>query len=184
MFNFFHSREYIYRSHRTGTQPPECYTPKVAAATPLIAAATLLRIGVGVVAAMLAFTAPAAQGQWAQGFGQGNLEYFIDAQGMRLLIGCPTPEGSADAASSVTLMAVASSQEVKKFTVKVGGHTFEGPFEADSRVGENNFITLLNDLRKGDALVSYGGKTVIFAKSNAAQVLPAYGKRGFQCNLG
>lgn len=137
--------------------------------------------------ASLALAAPAAQaeqGRWTQGYGQGNLEYFIDAQGMRLLIGCPTQQGSADAASSVTLMAVASTQDVKKFTVKVSGHTFEGPFEADSRVGEDNFIALLNDLRKGDAVVSYGGKTITFAKSNAAQVLPAYGKKGFRCNLG
>ncbi|BEP66906.1 MULTISPECIES: hypothetical protein [unclassified Variovorax] len=145
------------------------------------------RLALSALLATLVLTAPAAQaaqGQWTQGYGQGNLEYFIDAQGMRLLIGCPTQEGSADAASSVTLTAMASSQEVKKFTVKVGGRTYEGPFEADSRVGEDNFITLLNDLRKGDALVSYGGKTITFAKSNAAQVLPAYGKKGFQCNLG
>lgn len=145
------------------------------------------RLALSALLATLVLTAPAAQatqGQWTRGYGQGNLEYFIDAQGMRLLIGCPTQEGSADAASSVTLMTMASSQEVKKFTIKVGGHTFEGPFEADSRVGEDNFITLLGDLRKGDAVVSYGGKTVIFAKSNAAQVLPAYGKKGFQCNLG
>lgn len=145
------------------------------------------RLALSALLAALVLAAPAVQaapGQWAQGYGQGNLEYFIDAQGMRLLIGCPTQEGSADAASSVTLMAVASSQEVKKFTVKVGGRTFEGPFEADSRVGENNFIALLNDLRKGEAVVSYGGKTITFARSNAAQVLPAYGKKGFQCNLG
>lgn len=103
---------------------------------------------------------------------------------MRLHIGCPTQEGSADAASSVTLVSAASSHEVKKFTVKVGGHAFEGPFTADSRVGENNFIALLNDLRKGDAAVSYGGKTITLPRSNAAQVLPAYGKKGFQCNLG
>jgi hypothetical protein len=144
-------------------------------------------LALSVLLASLALAAPAAQaeqGRWTQGYGQGNLEYFIDAQGMRLLIGCPTREGSADAASSVTLMAVASIQEVKKFTVKVGEHTFEGPFEADSRVGEDNFIALLNELRKGDAVVSYGGKTITFAKSNAAQVLPAYGKKGFQCNLG
>ena len=147
----------------------------------------MAHFALGALLAALALSAPAAQaaeGRWTQGYGQGNLEYFIDTQGMRLFIGCPTQEGSADAASSVTLMSAASSQEVKKFTIKVGGHTFEGPFEADSRVGENNFVALLNDLRKGDAVVSYGGKTIAFPKSNAAQVLPASGKKGFQCNLG
>lgn len=109
----------------------------------------------GALLATLGLAAPAAEGRWSQGFGQGNLEYFIDAKGMRLHIGCPTQEGSADAASSVTLVSAASSHEVKKFTVKVGGHAFEGPFTADSRVGENNFIALLNDLCKGDAAVSW-----------------------------
>lgn len=140
--------------------------------------------GVGVLAAMLAVAAPAAQGQWTEGFGQGNLEYFIDAQGMRLYIGCPTQDGSADAASSVSLMSATSSQEVRKFAIQVGGRTYEGPFTADSRVGENNFIALLGDLRKGDAVVSYAGKTLTFPKSNAAKVLPAFGKKGFSCNLG
>ncbi|ATA53128.1 hypothetical protein CKY39_07820 [Variovorax boronicumulans] len=141
-------------------------------------------LALGALLATLGLAAPAAEGRWSQGFGQGNLEYFIDAQGMQLLIGCPTQEGSANAASSVILVSTASSQEVKKFTVKVGAHTFEGPFEADSRAGENNFIGLLNDLRKSDATVSYGGKTITFPKSNAAQILPVYGKKGFQCNLG
>ncbi len=140
-----------------------------------------IHLALGALLASLALTAPAAEGRWTQGSGQGNLEYFIDAQGMRLYIGCPTQEG---ATSGVSLMSAASSQEVRKFTLKVGGHTFEGPFEADSRVGENNFIALLSDLRKGDAVVSYGGKTITFPKSNAVQVLPAYGKKGFQCNLG
>ena len=30
----------------------------------------------------------AAEGRWTEGFGQGNLEYFIDKQGLRLYIGC------------------------------------------------------------------------------------------------
>jgi hypothetical protein len=141
----------------------------------------------GALLATLALAVPeahAAEGRWTEGFGQGNLEYFIDAQGMRLLIGCPTQEGSVDAASGVALVSTASSQEVKKFTVKVVGRTFDGPFDAGNRAGESNFIALLNDLRKGDAAVSYGGKTITFPKSNAAQVLPLYGKKGFQCNLG
>lgn len=134
----------------------------------------------GALLATLAVTANAADGRWTEGFGQGDYEYFIDAQGMRLYIACPTQDG---ATSGVSLMSVASSQEVKNFTLKVGGTSFEGPFQADSRVGDNNFLALLQDLRKGNAVASYGGKTVTFPKSNAAQVLPVYGKKGFACNL-
>lgn len=142
------------------------------------------RGAVGVLAAAFALGAVAADGRWTQGFGQGNLEYFIDAQGMRLYIGCPTQDGSADAPSSVALTSVSSSKDVRKFTIKVGGRTYEGPFATDSQVGENNFIALLEDLRKGDAIVSYAGKSLAFPKSNAAQVLPVFGKKGFACNLG
>ena len=139
-----------------------------------------VRFALGALLATLAVAAPAADGRWMEGFAQGNLEYFIDVQGMRLYIGCPTQE---DTTSSVSLMSVVSSQEVKNFTLKVGGHTFEGPFEADSRVGDNNFVALLNELRKGDAVASYGGKTITFPKSNAAKVLPVFGKKDFVCNL-
>lgn len=183
MFRSVRSRECAYHSARTELLRPELRTSTGGLATPMSATA-LLRFGVGVVATVVAFAASAAQGQWTQGAGQGDLEYYTDSQGMRLHIACPTQEGGADAASSVSLMSVSSSQEVKKFTVKVGGHTFEGPFTADNRAGEDNFIALLDGLRKADAIVSYAGKTLTFPKSNAAKVLPAFGKKGFNCNLG
>lgn len=170
-------------AHRTSHWLSKHLAPKAALATPMSAKA-LLRFGVGAVATVVVFAASAAQGQWTQGAGQGDLEYYTDSQGMRLHIACPTQEGSADAASSVSLMSASSSQEVKKFTVKVGGHTFEGPFAADNRAGEDNFTALLDGLRKTDAVVSYAGKTLTFPKSNAAKVLPAFGKKGFSCNLG
>lgn len=127
-------------------------------------------------------SASAAQGRWTEGFGQGNLEYFFDQDGVRLYIGCPTKEGSADAASSVSLSQLSSNKDIPKFTIAVNGHSFDGPFSADSRVGDNNFMALLEDLRKADAVVKFGGKSVKIAKSNAAQVIPAYGKK-FSCNL-
>ena len=124
----------------------------------------------------------AAQGRWTEGFGQGNLEYFIDQDGFRLYIGCPTKDGSADSQSSVSLSQLSNSKDIKKFTIDVNGISYDGPFSADSRVGDNNFLSLLENLRKGDAVVKFGGKSIKFPKSNAAKIIPAYGKK-FNCNM-
>ena len=99
---------------------------------------------------------------------------------MRLYIGCPT---GAEAYASVALLTATTQKEVGKFAIRVAGRAYDGPFEADSRAGASNFMSLLADLRKADAVVVYGGKTVTFPKSNAAKVLPVYGKK-FHCNLG
>ena len=45
---------------------------------------------IGASLALLCSPAFSAEGRWTEGFGQGNLEYFIDKQGFRLYIGCPT----------------------------------------------------------------------------------------------
>ena len=134
--------------------------------------------------ASAALTAPtfAAEGRWTEGFGQGNLEYFIDSQGLRLHIGCPTKDGSADAPSSVSLQRLSDHRDFTSFTLTVKGATFDGPFDAESRVGTNNFLALIKALRQDDATVKVGSKVVKFPKSNAAKVIPAYGKK-FECNL-
>lgn len=124
----------------------------------------------------------AAQGRWTEGYGQGNLEYFIDQEGVRLYIGCPTKDGSADSQSSVSLSQLSSNKEIQKFTIDVNGVSYDGPFSADSRVGDNNFLSLLENLRKGDAVVKLGGKSIKIPKSNAAKVIPSYGEK-FSCNL-
>lgn len=124
----------------------------------------------------------AAQVRWTEGFGQGNFEYFVDQDGVRLYIGCPTQDGSADSRSSVSLSQLANDKEIKKFTIDVNGVSYEGPFSADSRVGDNNFLSLLENLRKGDAVVKFGGKSIKIPKSNAAQIIPTHGKK-FRCNL-
>lgn len=123
----------------------------------------------------------AAQGHWTEGYGQGNLEYFIDSQGYRLYIGCPTKDGSADASSSVTLSQVKNNASIQQFTISVNGHTFDGPFDAASRVGAQNFVALLDDLRKADAVVKFAGRSITFPKSDAAKVLPVQKK--MECNL-
>ena len=136
----------------------------------------------GTICAILCIPALAAEGRWTEGFGQGNLEYFIDVQGMRLLIGCPTQEGSADAPSSINLQRVSDGVSSKQFSILANGITYDAPFSADSRVGANNFLSLLAGLRKGDAIVKLGNKSITFPRSNAAKVIPVHGK-GFSCNL-
>lgn len=136
----------------------------------------------GILLASLCLNTFAAQGRWTEGYAQGNLEYFIDQGGMRLNIACPTQEGSADTPSSVSLSSLKNGQDVQNFTIKVNGVSYDGPFSADSRVGENNFLSLLQNLRKGDAVVKFGQTSVKFPKSNAAKVVPVHGKK-FSCNL-
>lgn len=126
--------------------------------------------------------AQAAEGRWTEGFGQGNLEYFIDSRGWQLHISCPTKDGSADALSSVSLKHIASGREIKSFVMRVGGNEYQGPFAADSRVGTNNFTSLLQDLRRSDAVVTHTQGTLTFPKSNVAKVVPVYGKK-FECNV-
>lgn len=140
------------------------------------------KLAVGFAFATACVNSFAAQGRWTEGYGQGNLEYFIDQDGVRLYIGCPTQDGSADAKSSVSLMQVSNDKEIQKFTIDVNGVTYDGPFSADSRVGDNNFLSLLENLRKGDAVVKFSGKSIKFPKSNATKVVPVYGKK-FSCNM-
>lgn len=140
------------------------------------------KMAAGVIFATACANSFAAQGQWTEGFGQGNLEYFIDQDGIRLYIGCPTKDGSADSQSSVSLSQLSNSKDIKKFTINVNGVSYDGPFDADSRAGDSNFLSLLENLRKGDAVVKFGGKSIKFPKSNAAKVIPVYGKN-FDCNM-
>jgi len=140
----------------------------------------------GIFSVILCAPTLAAEGRWTEGYGQGNLEYFIDIQGVRLYIGCPTQDGSADSTSSVSLYQVSNHVEAKQFSLTVNGITYQGPFEANSRVGTNNFVSLLEGLQKGDAVVRVGNKSITYPKSNAAKILPIYGGKGskkFNCNL-
>ena len=133
--------------------------------------------------ACLGLPAIAADGRWTAGFGQGNLEYFIDSKGVRLLIGCPTTDGSADAPSSVSLYRISDNAPATQFTLSVAGVTYNGPFETGNRAGDNNFIALLEGLRKGDAVVKVSGQTITFARSNVVKTVPVFGQKGFNCNL-
>ena len=136
---------------------------------------------IGLLCASFCISAVAAEGKWTEGYGQGDLEYFIDQKGVRLFIGCPTDEGSADASSTVSLFQTRNDKEIQPFTIVAGGHTFHGPFHTGSRVDDNNFVALLENLRKTDAVVKAGNLTITFPKSNAAKVIPT-GKK-IPCNF-
>ena len=136
------------------------------------------KLAVGLVFVAACVSAFGAPGIWTEGFGQG----IIDQDGVRLYIGCPTKDGSEDSQSSVSLSHLSNSKDIDKFTIVIKGVSYDGPFSADSRVGDNNFLSLLENLRKGDAVVKFGGKSIKFPKSNAATVIPVYGKK-FSCNL-
>jgi len=142
-----------------------------------------VRLFVAVLVMLAAGPSTAAEGRWTEGYGQGNLEYFIDKGNLRLMIGCPTEDGSADAVSSLSLNRLAEGKDIPAFKLSVDGITFDGPFEADSRVGTNNFLSLLEALRKDNAVLKIGNQKIVFPKSNAAKVLPVHGKK-FTCNLG
>lgn len=124
----------------------------------------------------------AAEGKWTEGFGQGDFEYFIDKNNTRLYISCPTQNGSANAMSEVRLLQISDEKHIEKFSLVVNGIIFEGPFSTDSRVGDNNFIALLEALHKGNVIAKFNGKTLTFPKSNAAKIVPVFGKN-LECNL-
>lgn len=140
----------------------------------------LIMTNVVLILSLSCATAFGAQDKWTEGYGQGNLEYFIDKGNMRLYIGCPTKEGNSEGESSVSLLE--NDQEIKAFTIEANGISYEAPFSANSRVGDNNFLSLIDSLRRTDATIIYNGKTIKFPKNNAKKVLPVHGKN-LECNL-
>lgn len=132
---------------------------------------------------LCALSAPvlAAQGHWTEGYGQGTSEYFIDNQGYRLYIACPPQDENSTSFASVVLSPVKNGQDVKQFTITVNGNTFDGPIETGSRVGAQNFVALIEGLRKTDAVVKFSGKSITFPRSDAAKILPTTKK--MTCNI-
>jgi hypothetical protein len=127
------------------------------------------------------FNSFATEGKWIQGYEQGNYEYFTDKGTARLYIGCPTKEGSATRPSSVQLEV--NGKDINTFKLEVGGNTFDGPFKTGSRVNDNNFTTLIDNLRQTDVKVTFGKTVIVFPKSNAAKVVPTFMSGKLQCNI-
>jgi hypothetical protein len=127
-------------------------------------------------------SAMSAEGQWARGSEQGKREYFVDKQGYRLLVACPPASDRGEARSSISLVRLSDGSDMGEFTIKVGKTTNIGSVEATNRLGDSSFVDALVSLRKGDALISFGKQSIVFAKSNAAEVLPSH-KSKTMCKL-
>lgn len=125
--------------------------------------------------------ASATEGKWVQGFGQGDIEYFIDKGNARLYIECPAEESNNGGDSTVSLFV--NDKNVDHFKVIVAGNTYDGPFKTGPRYATNAFVQLIKDLNEGDAKVVYGKTTVIFPKSNVKSVLHTYMSGKFGCAL-
>jgi hypothetical protein len=130
--------------------------------------------------AALATPALAADGRWTRAEAEGDLEFFIDQDTMRLFVACPTKKGQADLPSAVTLH-YNDMSEVEKFTVSIGATSVDGPVSAEGADGAGRFRTLLGALRQGDATVRFGETTLRLPRGNAAEVLPA--PDALPCNL-
>ena len=101
--------------------------------------------------------AKSAQGIWIEDLSQGNLEYFIDNQTAQLHISCPTSSGSAKAMSNVAL--IINGKQAPKFELIVGFYSFDVPFDANSRLGSDNFKLLMTELKKHDAIVNFAAES-------------------------
>lgn len=124
----------------------------------------------------------AKQNVWTEGFAQGTTEYFIESGDYWLLISCTDKDDEEAAPSSVTVYNNKTSMSVKAATVTVNGHTFTLPIKANSRVGTNNFIVLLDNLQSSDAVVKFNGNTLTLKKNASNKIIPKYGN-GFTCNM-
>lgn len=140
------------------------------------------KLSMSLVLALTCASALAKPVAWREDFGQGNLDYSIDKAGYSLDVGCPTSDGMADALPSVFLLKTSTDRQVTKFTIRANGNTYDGPLDVRSRLDQRIFLSLLDSLRRSDAVVTFGNKTIVYPKSNAAAVLPVYGKK-FPCNL-
>jgi hypothetical protein len=123
-----------------------------------------------------------AEGKWMQQGAQGTREFFIDKQGYRLLVICPTVSDLSEARSAVSLVKMSDGSDVGEFTIKVGKTSVPGNIEASNRLGDSTFLDALRILRNGDALISFGKQSITFGKSNAADILPSSASK-LMCKL-
>lgn len=122
--------------------------------------------------------------EWMSGYAQGTSEYIVRHGGVAVIVACPTAYGEDTPRSSITLSRADSSQEeIRSFSFLIKGRSFDGPFEADSNVGEANFKHVYSALREGPFTVLYNGLSVDFPKSNAADVMPDIDSNEFDCQL-
>ena len=139
----------------------------------------LYKILIAIILSSYSLVATAAEGKWTKGFGQGNLEYFIDKGNTRLSIGCLSEESNNGGYVSVDF--IVDSKFVKSFKIQIDGRTYHGPFNSGTRNGSNDVIGLIDDLQKTDAKVVYGANTFVFPKSNVSKILQTYKSGKLAC---
>ena len=125
----------------------------------------------------------AGEGTWTRDFGQGNIEYFIDQQGFRIYIGCPTNEEDIGAKAYLMLSRLSDSAAIDRFTITAGGLTYDGPLEAGTSASDENFISLIKSLHKSSAVVKFKNKTIVFPKGNAEKVIFLVDRKNHNCNI-
>ena len=139
----------------------------------------LYKVLIAVTLSSVCLVGIAAEGKWTKGYGQGNLEFFIDKGNARLSLACPSQESNNGGYADVTLLV--NNKDVRSFKIQAGEVNLNGPFTTSTRGGENSFISLINNLHKTDAKVTYGTNTFVFPKSNVTSVLPTYMSGKLNC---
>lgn len=135
------------------------------------------------VAAATSGVALAADNGWKKSYQGGRYEFFADNGDLRLYIGCPTADSSPDAMSSVRLTRLSTNRDIGQFKIVANGQIYDGPIDAESRVGSGNFRSLMDNIRKSGATVKYALGTVAFPHTNAAKFFPAVNQK-FPCQTG
>lgn len=124
----------------------------------------------------------AKQNVWTESFAQGTTEYFIESGNHWLLISCTDKDDEDAGYSSVTIYNTKIGKSLKTGNVVVDGHTFTLPVKADSRMGTNNLLVLLDSLRSSDVIANFNGISILFKKNTSNKIIPYFGN-DFTCKV-
>ena len=120
------------------------------------------------------------QPQWRAHLAQGNLEYSIVKGEGSVWIDCPTPDGSPTSHSQIGVKF--RDRTVDRFEIIVNNIRYRSPIEANDRLGDDNFLSLLDGIKKSEMSVRFADQAIIFPRNNV-DILPARDETGFACNL-
>lgn len=118
---------------------------------------------------------------WTEGFGQGTTEYFINNNEITLLISCTDKDDENAPESSVVVFNNKTNKKGKGIYIDVNNNKYSLPLVAGSRVDVNNFIQLLEDLRKNDFSLNSSSGSLSFKKNASNKIIPKFGSKNFTC---
>lgn len=143
-------------SKQVAEQAPVAQTPAPVEATP--------------VATPVAAPAPAASNQSSWKIDEGHVftQYFLETPSATLMVHCATPDDkNSPEYSEIRLIDKMSQQAYTSFKIKFGNDVTEGPINAESMVGEDQFLFVLNKLRTHASFeVIINGRPVTFSSDN------------------